>query len=271
MKAVRAGLYVWIPTHDEESMPSQSQAMREYAARRGWTVAIEIRAVGSAASQRESREKLILAARKKEIDAVIVWRLDYWGESLPELLATVRELSTLQVGFVSVVESLDLRSPLGRTMMGILFAFAALVAYIHRTSGSRGEVSFDKQSTDLESEIKRLIDLGQSKTYTLRIWLGVAATLILLFRTDVWWEYPLCWVVLVFTTWPSLHDYFKFTLRRRPMNILWLRRFRQGKDRGRHSGSSNGLFSLSANSLRCRIMTFGSRSLSRFLSSAFWS
>src|SRR3954453_16423087 len=48
----------------------QSRAMREYASRRGWTIAMQFREVGSGAAKREAREKLLEAARRREIDVV---------------------------------------------------------------------------------------------------------------------------------------------------------------------------------------------------------
>jgi len=41
--------------------------------------------VGSGAAKREAREKLLEAARRREIDVVLVWRLDRWGRSVPDL------------------------------------------------------------------------------------------------------------------------------------------------------------------------------------------
>ena len=55
--------------------------------------------VGSGASQRQLREKLLEAARRREIDVVLVWRLDRWGRSVADLLATLQELDHLGVGF----------------------------------------------------------------------------------------------------------------------------------------------------------------------------
>jgi len=45
---------------------------------------------------------------------VLVWRLDRWGRSVTDLLATLQELEHLGVGFVSLTEALDLTSPAGR-------------------------------------------------------------------------------------------------------------------------------------------------------------
>jgi DNA invertase Pin-like site-specific DNA recombinase len=38
------------------------------------------------------REKLLEAARRREIDVVLAWRLDRWGRSVTDLLATLQEL-----------------------------------------------------------------------------------------------------------------------------------------------------------------------------------
>src|ERR1700691_1952896 len=120
----RAGLYARVSTNDQQTLPMQSRAMREYAARRGGTIAVNIREVGSGAARREAREKLLEAARRREIDVVLVWRLDRWGRSVTDLLATLQELEHLGVGFVSLTEALDLTTPAGRAMAGLLAIFA---------------------------------------------------------------------------------------------------------------------------------------------------
>ena len=74
--------------------------------------------------QRQLREKLLDAARRREIDVVLVWRLDRWGRSVADLLATLQELEHLGVGFVSLTEALDLTTPAGRAMAALLAVFA---------------------------------------------------------------------------------------------------------------------------------------------------
>ncbi|MGC9225614.1 MAG: recombinase family protein [Terracidiphilus sp.] len=86
----RVGLYARVSTNDQQTLPMQLRAMREYAARRGWTVAMQVKEVGSGATQRQMRERLIEAARRREIDVVLVWRLDRWGRSVTDLLATLQ-------------------------------------------------------------------------------------------------------------------------------------------------------------------------------------
>jgi putative DNA-invertase from lambdoid prophage Rac len=81
---------------------------------------MQVREVGSGAARREARERLTDVARRWEIDVVLVWRLDRWGRSDTHLLATLQELEHRGVGFVSLTEALDLTTPVGRAMAGLL-------------------------------------------------------------------------------------------------------------------------------------------------------
>ena len=80
--------------------------------------------MGSGTRERPQREELIKAARRRQIDAILVWRLDRWGRSLLDLIGSLQELSTLGVGFVSLCEALDLTTPSGRALAGMLAVFA---------------------------------------------------------------------------------------------------------------------------------------------------
>ena len=121
---LRVALYARVSTHDQQTLPLQIRALREYAAKRSWIIVAQIKEVGSGAFQRELRETLIAAARRREIDVVLVWRLDRWGRSVADLVSTLQELQHLGVGFVSLTEALDLTTPAGRAMAGLLAVFA---------------------------------------------------------------------------------------------------------------------------------------------------
>jgi putative DNA-invertase from lambdoid prophage Rac len=100
----RVALYARISSHDQQTLPLQIRTMREYAERRGWQITAEIKEVGSGALQRPKRDELLAAVRRRELDAVLVWRLDRWGRSLPDLVITLKELAELGIGFVSLTE-----------------------------------------------------------------------------------------------------------------------------------------------------------------------
>ena len=120
----RVAIYARVSTHDEQTLPMQLEAMRAYAERKGWQIASTVEEVGSGAKTRPRREELLRAARRREIDVIVVWRLDRWGRSLVDLIATLQELTALRVGFVSLSEALDLTTPSGRAFAGMLAVFA---------------------------------------------------------------------------------------------------------------------------------------------------
>src|SRR5271155_2559080 len=146
---LRAGLYARVSTHDQQTLPLQIHAMRDYAAKRGWSLVAQIKEVGSGASQRELRESLLATARRREIDLVMVWRLDRWGRSVADLVATLQELQHLGVGFVSLTEALDLTTPAGRAMAGLLAVFAEFERDILRERVRAGLVHARQQGKRL--------------------------------------------------------------------------------------------------------------------------
>ncbi len=172
-KMFRAGLYARVSTNDQQTLAMQSRAMREYVARRGWTITVHVREVGSGATRREAREKIMEAARRREIDLVLVWRLDRWGRSVTDLLATLQELEHLGVGFVSLTEALDLTTPAGRAMAGLLAVFAEFEREIlaERTRAGLAEARLNGKrlgrpvTAGLQAaEIRKLHSAGVSKS-----------------------------------------------------------------------------------------------------------
>jgi putative DNA-invertase from lambdoid prophage Rac len=172
-KMFRAGIYARVSTIDQQTIPLQIRALREYAVRRGWTIAQQVKEVGSGASQRQLRERLLEAARRREIDVVLVWRLDRWGRSVADLLATLQELQHLGVGFASLTEALDLTTPAGRAMATLLAVFAEFEREILRERVRAGLAHARKNGKKLgrpataarhASEIRKLHRAGVSKS-----------------------------------------------------------------------------------------------------------
>jgi putative DNA-invertase from lambdoid prophage Rac len=120
----RAGLYARVSTNDQQTLADAEPPCGSMLPGGAGRLPCNVREVGSGAAKREAREKLLEAARRREIDVVLVWRLDRWGRSVTDLLATLQELEHLGVGFVSLTEALDLTTPAGRAMAGLLAVFA---------------------------------------------------------------------------------------------------------------------------------------------------
>jgi len=122
---MKIALYARVSTLDQKTVPMQVRAMLDYARKRRWRVAMIVRETASGAGERPNRAGIMSAARKREIDAILVWKLDRWGRSLADLVTTLEELSHLGVGFVSITETLDFTTPAGKALVGMLSVFAA--------------------------------------------------------------------------------------------------------------------------------------------------
>jgi len=106
----------------------QLDALREYALRRELDVAVEFvdHGVSGARDHRPALDKLMIAARRREIDVVLVYRFDRFARSVRHLVTALDEFKTLGVDFVSYSESIDTSTPLGRAMFAIVAALGEL-------------------------------------------------------------------------------------------------------------------------------------------------
>jgi putative DNA-invertase from lambdoid prophage Rac len=95
---MRAAIYSRVSTREQQTLGLQIEAMTAYIMGRGWELVRQVKDVGSGAKERAGREALLKAARRRELDVMLIWRLDRWGRSLPDLAVTLRELTALGVG-----------------------------------------------------------------------------------------------------------------------------------------------------------------------------
>jgi putative DNA-invertase from lambdoid prophage Rac len=181
---MKVALYARVSTHDQQTLPMQLKAMRVYAKKRGWKIKTEIQEIGSGAKTRPKREELLRQARRRDIDAIVVWRLDRWGRSVSDLIGTVRELVDTGVGFVSLTEALDFTTSAGKAMAGMLAVFAEFERDILRErvkagiahSREKGKPHGRPATASLKSaEVKRLKRQGLNNSEISRR-LGIGRT-----------------------------------------------------------------------------------------------
>jgi DNA invertase Pin-like site-specific DNA recombinase len=124
---VRAALYARCSTHDKGQDPElQLAPLREYCQRRGFETAGEYvdNGISGTKDRRPQLDRLMDAARKRQVDIILVWKLDRFGRSLKQLVTALDELSGLRIGFISYQDSLDLTTAQGRLMFHIIGAMA---------------------------------------------------------------------------------------------------------------------------------------------------
>ena len=75
---VRVALSARVSTHDQHTLALQIDAMRTFATRRGWTVPDAIEALALMPENRPKRQELLNAARQRQLEVMLVWKLDRW-------------------------------------------------------------------------------------------------------------------------------------------------------------------------------------------------
>ena len=102
---MRIALYARVSTSDQ-NCEMQLRELREYAAARKWKVYAEYVDTGwsGAKASRPELNRLTADARKRRIDAVLVWKLDRWGRSVADSIKSIQELVSLGVRFLAVTQ-----------------------------------------------------------------------------------------------------------------------------------------------------------------------
>lgn len=70
--------------------------------------------------------RMMQAARERRFRAVVVYRLDRISRNISDFSALIEELGRLDIDFISIRESFDTSSPMGRAMMYIASVFSQL-------------------------------------------------------------------------------------------------------------------------------------------------
>ncbi|MFZ0915017.1 MAG: recombinase family protein [Candidatus Korobacteraceae bacterium] len=122
----RVALYARVSTLNGQDPEMQLSELREYAARRGWTVTSEYvdQGVSGSKESRPELNQLMADAHRRKFDAVLVWKIDRFGRSLKHLVNSLADLCAYGVAFVSFRDNLDLSTPSGRLMFQIIGAMA---------------------------------------------------------------------------------------------------------------------------------------------------
>ena len=115
--AARVALYNTLSPIDSD--PERAfRELRAFAAARGYRVAAEFIDRGFPDTHRPQRVHLLeTVVEGKLVDLVAVWRLERFGRSLHDIVATIDHIVRSGVGFFSVQENLDFSGPVARQFM----------------------------------------------------------------------------------------------------------------------------------------------------------
>lgn len=153
----RIAIYARVSTLNAQNPEMQLAEIREYAARRDWTIAGEYVDLGISGSK-ESRPELnrmLQDAHRRRFDAVVCWKLDRLGRSLKHLVTTIEDLAAYGVSFISLRDNLDLSTPSGRLMMHIIGAMAEFERELIR----------ERVTAGIHAAKRRGVRIGRPRTY----------------------------------------------------------------------------------------------------------
>jgi len=125
----RVALYARVSTkHNGQDPETQLMALRDYAKARKLEVFSEYTDVGISGSKdsRPALNRLMADARKRRFDAVLVARFDRFARSTRHLVLALEEFNALGVDFISLSESVDTSTPMGKMVYTVIAAVAEL-------------------------------------------------------------------------------------------------------------------------------------------------
>jgi DNA invertase Pin-like site-specific DNA recombinase len=123
---MRVAIYARVSVYAGQDPAVQARELREYCQRRGFDVVGEFTdtATGGAHERRPQLDELFARCRRREFDAVVVYRYGRFARSLKQLVTALGELESLGIQFVSVHEGLDTSTPNGRFAFDVFRSIA---------------------------------------------------------------------------------------------------------------------------------------------------
>ncbi len=130
---VRVATYHRVSTTDQNPEGAQAE-LRKQVALRGFQLVTEIEETGSGTrNDREGLLNLLKLVQKREIDVVLVWKLDRFGRSALDVLNNINLLQKAGVRFVCTSQGIDI-SPEGDPMSRLLLTMMAAFAEFERNT-----------------------------------------------------------------------------------------------------------------------------------------
>lgn len=139
-RPLRALTYSRVSTERDQNPEAQRAELARYCEARGWEVVEHIvdHGYSGGTDQRPGLKQLLSMVRARQVDVVVVVKLDRLARSLRHLISMLDEFTSLGVLFVSVGDQIDLSTASGRLMLHLLGAFSEFERALIRERTLRG-------------------------------------------------------------------------------------------------------------------------------------
>ncbi len=125
MKKKTVAIYARVST-DKQKVDMQLQELQSFIKRSGWKLHKKYIDHGYTGSntKRPDFSNMMIDARQRKFDILVVWKLDRLSRSLKDLINTLDELGHLGIDFISYDNHLDTSTPTGKLVFQIVGAVA---------------------------------------------------------------------------------------------------------------------------------------------------
>ena len=163
--------YARVSTARDQSTDAQIAELRAFCIARGWQISKEIcdHGYSGGTDERPGLKKLLALVRTRQVDVVLVTKMDRLFRSLRHLVNVLEEFANLGVVFTATRDSIDWSTPSGRMFTQVLGALAEFERGLIRErtrvglahARSQGK-TLGRPRRGLEGEIARLRAGGAS-------------------------------------------------------------------------------------------------------------
>lgn len=137
---MRAAIYCRVSSKSQDDI-LQLHDLEGLCLRSGWAIISVYRDTISgltASHDRAAMRELLVSARQRKFDKVVVWSVDRLGRSMPQLISTLTELNSCGVHLVSFRQGIDTSTPMGSMLWQFLGIFAEFEHSIRKERQAAG-------------------------------------------------------------------------------------------------------------------------------------
>jgi putative DNA-invertase from lambdoid prophage Rac len=148
---MRTAIYARVSTTDQ-NCEMQLRELRSYANSRGWQIVKESKDEGWSGTRadRPAFKDLLQQATARKFDAVLCWKLDRFGRSLPDCLNAIQQLKSAGVRFLAITQGIDTdeSNPAAKFLLQVLGAAAEFERELIRERALAGMKQYRQDYAD---------------------------------------------------------------------------------------------------------------------------
>ena len=182
-KPIRIAFYIRVSTEDQlkgNGIELQKRALMQLYKQKSesmprWTLnekkhVYVDKAMSGAKQNRPQFLAMMEAVKKKEIDLVVVWKIDRLSRSLQQLLVVFEELKKYKASFYSLKENIDFTGAIGKLTFHIFGALAEFERSMISMRTNEGKISSALRGNTISGQVPygftRIRNEGKSKKGT---------------------------------------------------------------------------------------------------------